>query len=285
MPFCTESAGTWPGQRSSAGTRKPPSSTVPLDCANGVCPPSGQVKTSVPLSVVKSDDGVVVLAHVLELLHDEADIVVELRHAGFFFRPAVLRVAQRLVFRREMRHDVHARRVEPDEERLAVLLGLVHEIDGKVANLVVHGLHALGIERAGVLDLLLADLAPARLLGRIVDVGRPAVDHVARADDVQQVLRIVGMRRVFHRVEVVKVAEEFVEAVHRRQELVLVAEMVLAELAGGVAHGLQHGGDGHRFGGQADLGAPAWPTVVMPVRMGSSPVMKLARPAVQLASA
>ena len=33
------------------------------------------------------------------------------------------------------------------------------------------------------------------------------------------------------------------------------------------------------------VGAPAWPTVVMPVRIGSSPVMKLARPAVQLASA
>ena len=31
--------------------------------------------------------------------------------------------------------------------------------------------------------------------------------------------------------------------------------------------------------------APAWPTVVMPVRMGNSPVMKFARPAVQLASA
>ncbi len=31
--------------------------------------------------------------------------------------------------------------------------------------------------------------------------------------------------------------------------------------------------------------APAWPTVVSPVRIGSWPVMKLARPAVQLASA
>ena len=30
---------------------------------------------------------------------------------------------------------------------------------------------------------------------------------------------------------------------------------------------------------------PAWPTVVRPVRIGSSPVMKLARPAVQLGSA
>src|SRR5207237_1445968 len=54
MPFCTESAGTWPGQRRSAGTRKPPSITVPLHCANGVVPPSGQVKSSVPLSVVNT---------------------------------------------------------------------------------------------------------------------------------------------------------------------------------------------------------------------------------------
>ena len=46
------------------------------------------------------------------------------------------------------------------------------------------------------------------------------VDHVARADDVQQVLRIVRMRRVFHRVEVIQVAEEFVEAVDGGQELV-----------------------------------------------------------------
>src|SRR5207248_5221734 len=36
------------------GTRKPPSITVPLDWAKGVCPPSGQVNTSVPLSVVKT---------------------------------------------------------------------------------------------------------------------------------------------------------------------------------------------------------------------------------------
>jgi len=34
-----------------------------------------------------------------------------------------------------------------------------------------------------------------------------------------------------------------------------------------------------------DRAEPAWPTVVIPVRTGSSPVMKFARPAVQLASA
>jgi len=38
------------------------------------------------------------------------------------------------------------------------------------------------------------------------------------------------MARVLHGVEVVEVAEEFVEAVHRWKVLVQVAKMVLAEL-------------------------------------------------------
>ena len=203
IPFCTVSAGTLPGQRMIAGTRKPPSRTVPLDCANGVWPPSGQVNTSVPLSVVKTTMVLSSTPDVLELLHDQTDVVIELGHAGFFFRPAVLRVAHRLVLGRKMRDDMHARRIEPDEERLVVGLGLVHELEGKIADLVVHRFHPLRIERAGVLDPLLADLAPARHVRGIVPVGGPAMNHVARADDVQQVLRIVGMRRVFHRIEVI----------------------------------------------------------------------------------
>ena len=59
------------------------------------------------------------------------------------------------------------------------------------------------------------------------------------------------MAGVLHRVEVIEVAEELVEAVHRRQELVLVAEVVLAELAGGVAHALEGGRDGGGLGRKA----------------------------------
>ena len=69
------------------------------------------------------------------------------------------------------------------------------------------------------------------------------------------VLRIVGVERILHRIEVIEVAEELIEAVHRRQIFVAVAEMVLAELPGGVAHGLQHGGDGRRLRRHADRGA------------------------------
>ena len=93
------------------------------------------------------------------------------------------------------------------------------------------------------------------------------------------------MRRVLHRVEVVEVAEELVEAVHGRQELVEVAEVVLAELAGGVAHATLSAVAMVGACAGMPIVAPAWPTVVRPVRIGSWPVMKLARPAVQLASA
>ena len=49
------------------------------------------------------------------------------------------------------------------------------------------------------------------------------------------VLRIVLVLRLLLGIQMVEIAEELVEAVHRRQELVLVAEMVLAELPGGIA--------------------------------------------------
>ena len=44
------------------------------------------------------------------------------------------------------------------------------------------------------------------------------------------ILRIVGILRLLFGIEVVEVAEELVEAMHRRQKLIAIAEMVLAEL-------------------------------------------------------
>ncbi len=59
------------------------------------------------------------------------------------------------------------------------------------------------------------------------------------------------MCRVFHRIEVVQVTKEFVEAVNGRQEFVSVAQVVLAELAGRVALRFQGSGNGHSLSGQA----------------------------------
>ena len=55
------------------------------------------------------------------------------------------------------------------------------------------------------------------------------------------------MLRLLLRVQVVEVAEELVEAVVRRQHLVAVAEVVLAELAGHVALRLEQAGDRRIF--------------------------------------
>ena len=63
------------------------------------------------------------------------------------------------------------------------------------------------------------------------------------------------MRRVFHRVEVIEVAEELVEPVDGGQELIQIAEVVLAELARGITHGLERGGNRAGLGRNADLGA------------------------------
>src|SRR5271166_6586674 len=89
---------------------------------------------------------------------------------------------------------------------------------------------------------------------------RLARKHPARAEILAEVrvvvlARIVALLRLLAGVEVIEEAEELVEAVHRRQELVLVAEMVLAELAGGVAERTQQFGHRGVLGAQADVRA------------------------------
>ena len=82
--------------------------------------------------------------------------------------------------------------------------------------------------------------------------------------------RIVRLFRLLLGVEVVEVAEELVEPVHRRQELVAVAEVVLAELSGGVAERLEQLGDRRVLGLQPDR-RPGYPDLAQP-----SPVATLA---------
>ena len=133
-----------------------------------------------------------------------------------------------------------------------------------VDELVVARLHPLAGQRASVLDLLLADAAPARVLLRVVLVRRAAAQHAARAVALLELLeavlrRVVRVLRVLLGVQVVQVAEELVEAVHRREELVAVAEVVLAELAGRVAVVLQELGDRRVLGLQPDRRARGAP--------------------------
>jgi len=99
------------------------------------------------------------------------------------------------------------------------------EIYCGVAEFAVTGFHPLLGERAGVLDALGA-----------VAVG-PGVQHAAGPELLAElgILWVVRQFGFLFGVEVIQVAEELVEAVHRGQVLVAVAEVVLSELASGVA--------------------------------------------------
>ena len=96
-------------------------------------------------------------------------------------------------------------------------------------------------ERAGVFDRL-----PALAV-------TPRMQHAARPELLPElgILRIVVGLGLLLGIEVVEIAEELVEPVHGRQVLVAVAEVVLAELAGGVALRLEQVGNRRRPVGDA----------------------------------
>ena len=90
----------------------------------------------------EDDDGVVELAHVLELFQHIADVVVHLLHAGFVDAPvlAALLAHHVHILRRQHGRDMHARRIVPDEERLVGLLRVVavEEVDDLGRDFLVH---------------------------------------------------------------------------------------------------------------------------------------------------
>ena len=136
---------------------------------------------------------------------------------------------------REMRPDVHAGGVPPEEERLVRLLRIRHETQRLFGELIVHRFHPFFRQRAGALDLLGA-----------IRVG-PAMDHAAGVVflDQRRVLEIVGVLRFLLGIQVIERSEKLAEAVRGGQVFVAVAEMVLAELAGHVALRLEQFGNRH----------------------------------------
>src|SRR5262249_50965219 len=159
-------------------------------------------------------------------------------------RPSVLWCAHLFVLLGQVRHDMHPSWIEPEEKWLAILSCLVKKLQRVCQYLVVNCLHAFWAQFARIFDFLFSDFAPARLNCRTVDIRCPAVDHVARTNRCLECRWVVGMARVLHGVQVVQIPVELIETMHRRQELVSITEMVLAELPCCVAHRFKRGGDG-----------------------------------------
>ena len=99
-------------------------------------------------------------------------------------------------------------------------------------HLLIDGLHPLSGERAGILDAA---------------IGK-RVNHPARTVLVpkSRILRVVVGLRLFLSIQMVEVAEKLVETMVGRQMLVLVAEVILPELACGVTFLLEEVGDRRR---------------------------------------
>ena len=147
------------------------------------------------------------------------------------------------------------------EERRAVAVLALDEVLRRAEDLVVDRLHPLLGQRARCPRCAACRRARSARprVGSSSSVAQ-RVDDAARPEalvEAREVLRRrpVGHLRLLLGVEVVEVAEELVEAVDGRQELVQVAEVVLAELPGGVAERLEQLGDRDVLGLQPDVGA------------------------------
>ena len=89
MSFLTVPGLITPGQRITIGARMPPSQVVSFAALERG---DAAVREGFGLGAVvggEDDDGVVGLAHLLDLLKNEADIVVHLLHAGFVDAPVL----------------------------------------------------------------------------------------------------------------------------------------------------------------------------------------------------
>ena len=142
-----------------------------------------------PLSVLYMTKVLSRDAQLVEQVQQLAHVLVVVDHRVVIRRLPSAGLAEAL--RLGVGAQVHVGGVDPAEERLAGFVLALDEVLGGSDELVVAGLHALLGQRAGVLDLLLAHPAPARLLGRIVLVGRPAVQDAARAESLAEFREIL----------------------------------------------------------------------------------------------
>ena len=263
----------WPGQRTTIGTRIPPSQVVSLLALKGVMPPSGKVWLSAPLSVVKA---MMVLSSSpisssffstkpmlssicfmpaslmpqslppstpsIARYFGDSIVVICMRAGLYQMKNGLLVFSGSLRSRKSMTlaeissSTVFERSSVSGPSSLHVWFADVpsedlHERTGRggVRQVVVFGSTAPGTS------------------------GRPGIGCVLarRRETLLSWTRVnVGEAHLLHCVQVVEIAPELLETVRRRQRIGMVAQVVLAELAGVIAKVEQELGERGRAGPQ-----------------------------------
>src|ERR1035438_7210967 len=141
---------------------------------------------------------------------------------------------------------MHARRAVPEKEWLSAFHGFVHEVERDLEQVFFNRLHTLASERTGVFALLFPPRPETRIgRCRVIRCQSNATEYPAGSELLVKggILRVVRIFRLFLGVEVIKVSVKFIEAVDGWQKFVSVAEVVLANLSGGVSERLEQFGD------------------------------------------
>ena len=144
---------------------------------------------------------------------------------------------------------MHAGGIEPGEKWFLVPVRSIDKVERGGEKFLVHCLHALLGKRAGIGAALLAPLAETRIFARRIRDGRRAAQNAARTETQLElsILRIVRVLGLVLGIQMIEIAEELVKTVDRRQKLIAVAEMVLAELSGHVTLRLEQLGERRVF--------------------------------------
>ena len=173
------------------------------------------------------DNGVVGHTQFIQFVEHRTHVFVVFDHGVMIHALPASGLPQDL--RGDMGTEVHMRKIHPDEDRLAGLVLLFNEACCPGGDVPVHGLHALFGQRAGIFDFLAAIRQGV------------AVDHASRTEFLAKLrlFRIVPVFRLFFCVQVVEVPVKLIKTVVRGQHLIFVAQVILAELPGGIAQRLE----------------------------------------------
>src|SRR5579864_6233922 len=166
-----------------------------------------------------NDQSVVCNAEFVQQVQQFTHVLIMIDHCVVIWRLPTAGLSETL--RLGMCPQVHVSKIHP-AEKWRLFFGLFcNPLFRGCCELVIAGFHALLCKRARILNLLLSYTAPAWLNGRVVFICRKAMQHATWSEILAKVREVLGTGiirqfRLFFGVEVIQIAEKFIEPVRGR---------------------------------------------------------------------